>query len=147
MAELSTFVRMSVEDWLVHEAVSRRRFGEIAVGDPNLVTQLRRGRSLRLRTADRLLAFMGMEPVGPAFRREVEAFLAVTGFKVSEFGEMAARDPSFVARLRKGASPTLAKVDRVRTWMAAHASDRERAALADVLARMGSGPVHKENYP
>ena len=64
MAELSIFVRTSVEDWLVHEAVSRRRFGEIAVGDPNLVTQLRRGRSLRLRTADRLLAFMGMEPVG-----------------------------------------------------------------------------------
>lgn len=147
MAELSIFVRTSVEDWMAREHLSGRRFGEVSLRDPGLVAQLRRGRSLQLRTADRLLAFMGMEPVGPAFRREVDTFLAATGLKVSLFGEMAAGDPSFVARLRKGASPTLAKVDRVRTWMATHASDREPAALADALARTGSGPVNKENYP
>lgn len=146
MAELSTFVRTSVEDWLAHEAISARRFGEVAVGDPGLVAQLRRGRSLRLRTADRLLAFMGLEPVGPGFRREVEAFLTVTRFKVSVFGEMAVRDPSFVPRLRKGVSPTLATADRVRTWMATHASDRERAALVELLARTLTGPVNKENF-
>ena len=133
MAELSIFVRMSVEDWMARENVSGRRFGEVAAGDPSLVAQLRRGRSLRLRTADRLLAFMGMAPVGEAFRREVEAFLAATGLKVSLFGELAAGDPSFVARLRRGASPTLAKVDRVRAWMAAYADNRERAAVASLL--------------
>lgn len=130
---------------MARQAVSGRRFGEVAIGDPCLVAELRRGRSLRLRTADRLLAFMGMEPVGPAFRREVDAFLAATGLKVSLFGEMAAGDPSFVARLRNGASPTLAKVDRVRTWMATHASDRERAAAAAFLARPASQPLDKES--
>ena len=145
MAELSTFVRTSVEDWMAREHVSVRRFGEVSLGDPGLVAQLRRGRSLQLRTADRLLAFMGMEPIGEAFRREVDTFLAATGLKVSLFGEMAAGDPSFVARLRKGASPTLAKVDRVRAWMAAHASDRERAAEAAFPARTTSQPLKKEN--
>ena len=146
MTDLATFLHESIEDWMAREGVSGHRFGLAALGDPGLVAGLRRGRSLRLGTADRLLAFMGMEPVGAAFRREVEAFLAATGLKVSLFGELAAGDSSFVARLRGGAAPTLAKVDRVRAWMAAHADDRERAALADVLARMGSGPVNKENY-
>ena len=82
---------------MAREHVSGRRFGEVSLGVPGLVAQLRRGRSLQLRTADRLLAFMGMEPVGPAFRREVDAFLAATGLKMSLFGEMAAGDPSFVA--------------------------------------------------
>ena len=147
MTDLATFLHDAIEDWMARQAVSGRRFGEIAIGDPCLVADLRRGRALRLRTADRLLAFMGMEPVGPAFRREVNAFLAATGLKVSLFGEMAAGDSSFVARLRRGTSPTLAKVDRVRAWMAAHASDRECAALTDALARPAFGPVNKENYP
>ncbi|MDE0711392.1 MAG: hypothetical protein OXH60_04565 [Rhodospirillales bacterium] len=133
-------MRMSVEDWMARENVSGRRFGEVAAGDPSLVAQLRRGRSLRLRTADRLLAFMGMEPVGEAFRREVEAFLAATGLKVSLFGELAAGDPSFVARLRRGASPTLAKVDRVRAWMAAYSDNRERAAVASLLPGQAPTP-------
>ena len=111
------------------------------------MAQLRRGRSLHLRTADRLLAFMGMEPVGEAFRREVDAFLAATGLKVSLFGEMAAGNRSFVARLRKGAPPTLAKVDWVWAWMAAHATNPGPAALSDALAGTPSGPVNKENYP
>ncbi len=123
MTDLATFLHETIEDWMAREGVSGRRFGVAALGDPGLVAGLRRGRSLRLGTADRLLAFMGMEPVGAAFRREVEAFLAATGLKVSLFGELAAGDPSFVARLRGGAAPTLAKVDRVRAWMATHADD------------------------
>ena len=145
MADFSTFVRTSVEDWMAREHVSGRRFGEISLGDPGLVAQLRSGRSLQLRTADRLLVFMGMEPVGPAFRREVDAFLAATGLKVSLFGEMAAGDPSFVARLRRGASPTLTKVDRVRAWMAAHAGERERAAVAGPHPRTAPQPLHQES--
>ena len=145
MTNLATFLPVAIEDWMAREAVSGRRFGEVAIGDPGLVAGLRRGRALRLRTADRLLAFMGMAPVGEAFRREVEAFLAATGLKVALFGELAAGDPSFVARLRGGASPTLAKVDRVRAWMTTHVSDRERLALTDGLPRPDSDPVNKEN--
>ena len=145
MTDLATFLHDAIEDWMARQGVSGRRFGEVAIGDPCLVAGLRRGRSLRLRTADRLLAFMGMEPVEEAFRREVEAFLAATGLKVSLFGELAAGDSSFVARLRKGASPTLAKVDRVRTWMAAYASGRERAAVAARLAGTASQPLNKES--
>ncbi len=144
MTDLATFLHDAIEDWMAHETVSGRRFGEVAIGDPCLVAELRRGRSLRLRTADRLLAFMGMAPVGAAFRREVEAFLAATGLKVALFGELAAGDPSFVARLRRGASPTLAKVDRVRAWMAAYASDGERAPVAARLVPTAS-PLNKEN--
>ena len=84
---------------------------------------------MRLGTADRVLAFMGLAPLGPGFRREVEAFLAVTGVKASILGELAADNRSLVGRLRRGASPRLRTVDRVRSWMAAHASAEETAAI------------------
>ena len=49
-------------------------------------------------------------------------------------GEEAAGNPSFVGRLRKGASPRLTTVDRVRAWMAANANAEEtRATRARVL--------------
>lgn len=34
------------------------RFGRLAIGDPNLVRQLRRGRQLRPATAGRVLAYL-----------------------------------------------------------------------------------------
>ena len=145
MTNLASFLHDAIEDWIARQAVSGRRFGEVAIGDPGLVAGLRRGRALRLRTADRLLAFMGIEPVGAAFRSEVEVFLAASGLKVALFGELAAGDPSFVARLRRGASPTLAKVDRVRAWMAAYAGDGEHAAVAALLAPDAAQPMNKEN--
>ena len=145
MTNLASVLHAAIEDWIARQAVSGRRFGEVAIGDPSLVAQLRRGRALRLRTADRLLAFMGIEPVGAPFRSEVEVFLAASGLKVSLFGELAAGDPSFVARLRRGASPTLAKVDRVRTCMAAYPSDGEHAAVTALLAPTASQPMNKEN--
>ena len=40
-----------------------------------------RGREPRLDTADKVLAFMGEAPVGPAFRAEVDGFVAVTRTK------------------------------------------------------------------
>lgn len=111
--------------------MSARRFGMEALGDPAFVSSQARGRSVRLGTADRVLAFMGRPRLGPVFRREVEAFLAVTGTKVSVLGEEAAGNPSFVGRLRRGASPRLTTVDRVRAWMAAHASEEELQAIRD----------------
>ena len=52
---------------------------------------------MRLGTADRVLVFMGLAPLGPAFRHEVEAFLEVTGTKASVLGEEAAGPGSSTA--------------------------------------------------
>lgn len=111
-----------------------RRFGVEALGDPGFMASLDRGRGLGLRTVDRLLAFMGLAPVAPAFRREVEAFLGATGTKAYVLGEFALNDPSFVDRLRRGASFRLSTVERVRAWMAGQAGAAARAAMRRAVA-------------
>ena len=119
----------AVAAWRERHGVSARRFGAEVLGDPGFVFSQERGRSVRLGTADRVLAYMGHPPVGPAFRGEVEAFLEVTGAKASLLGAEAAGNRSLVGRLRQGASPTLRTVDRLRAWMAAHASAEEMGAI------------------
>ena len=114
--------------------MSARRFGTEAMGDPGFLRTLARGRSLRLRTADRALSFMGRPPLGPLLRAEVEAFLAVSGTKTSVLGGEAVGNPSFVGRLRGGASPYLETFDRVRAWMAANATGDELRAVRERLA-------------
>ena len=111
-------LRRTVAAWRARHGVSARRFGTDALGDPGFVGSQMRGRSVRLDTADRVLAYMGYPPLGPLLRGEVEAFLAVSGTKASILGEEAAGNPSFVGRLRRGTSPQLATFDRVRAWMA-----------------------------
>ena len=96
--------------------MSARRFGQPSVVDSSLGTTLARGRFPRLSDIDWLLAFIEAEPIGPAFEREVEAFLKATGTKRSVLGARAAGDPSFVSRLRRGASPRLVTVEHVRAW-------------------------------
>lgn len=58
-----------------------------------------------------------MQTLSEQFRAEVEAFLARTRTKPTEFGRLAAGDPSFVLSLRRGRSPTLATVDRVLAFI------------------------------
>ena len=123
-----------IEGYIERHRISGRRFGEAALSDPGFVASLARGRSLRLDTADRLLVFMGEAPIGPAFRREVEAFLSVTRTKAYLLGLDAAGDPSFVARLRKGVSPRLPTVDRVRAWMDEACTDEQRRAIHAAMA-------------
>ena len=122
-------LRLAVTFWRERHGVSARRFGMEVLGDPDFVFSLERGRSVRLATADRILVFMGCPPLGPAFRCEVEAFLAVSGTKLSVLGQDAVGNPSFVGRFLRGASPRLRTVDRVRAWMAAHASVEETRAI------------------
>ena len=57
----------------------------------------------------------------------------MTGTKLSVLGEEAAGNPSFVSRLRRGASPRLKTVDRVHAWMATHASEDELCAIRERL--------------
>ena len=126
---LDDLLRRAVSVWRARHGMSARRFGTEALGDPDFVFSQDRGRSVRLVTADRVLVFMGCPPMGPAFRSEVEAFLAVTGHKLSVLGEEAVGNPSFVGRLLRGASPRLRTVDRVRAWMAANANAEETLAI------------------
>ena len=102
MTDLDHRIRALIAAHLSRHGVSARRFGQMALGDPGFVASLDGGRRLRLDTADRVLAALGEPPVGPAFAREVEAFLGAGGGKPYVLGEQAAGDASFVARLRAG---------------------------------------------
>ena len=135
MTTQTALIRL-LDAYRARSGMSARRLGLEAIGDPGLASTLKRGRTLRLSTADRLLAFIGEAPLGPRFRCEVEAFLRITRTKRALFGLEAAGDPSFVARLTSGASPTLATVDRVRAWMREHASGAERRAVERAVETM-----------
>ena len=104
MNALTTHFRDTVRAYLERTGTAPARLGIDALGDPSFVLRLERGREPRLDTADKVLAFMGEAPVGDAFRREVDGFVAVTRTKPYVLGLDAAGDPSFVARLRRGAS-------------------------------------------
>ncbi len=134
MNALSTRFRNAVRSYLDRTGAAPARLGIEALGDPSFVSRLMRGREPRLDTADRVLAFIGAAPVGPAFRAEVDGFVAATRTKPYVLGHEAAGDPSFVARLRRGASPRLDTADRVLGWMAARCTQTERATMRDALA-------------
>ena len=125
--------RRSVADHISLSGISASEFGLHAVGSSGLLSRLNAGQSVTLDTADRVLDFMGETQIGPAFRREIEAFIEVTGIAETTFGIEAAGNSAFVRRLRDGASPRLATVDRVQTWMRTVATRVERIAIARIL--------------
>ena len=127
-------LRRAIAAWCWRRGVSGLRFGVDALGDRSFSSTLARGRTLQLPTADRVLAFIGYPPLGPAFRLELDTYLAVSGTKLSILGELALGDPSFVGRFRRGSSPHLTTVDRVRAWTAANANEEEIRAIRARLA-------------
>ena len=124
--------------------MSTGAFGAAVCRDRGFVASLRRGRCPRLGTVDRALAVMGEPPAGPAFRREVNAFLAVTGVKRSLLGREATGNPSFVAQLLGGVSPKLATVEAVRASMKSHAGADE---WREIRARTGLMPRFLTDAP
>ena len=67
--------------------------------------------------------------ISEQFLARIEAFLARTGTKPSEFGRMALGDGAFVLNLRRGRSPTLATADKILSYMDkldAEAADRSK---------------------
>ena len=130
--------RRAIALFCAREGMSSRTFGMAALNDPGFVAALARGRNPRLSTADRVLAIMDEPLAGPAFRAEVEALLKVTGAKRSLLGRAATGNPSFVAQLRRGMSPTLATVGRVRAWMESHAGAAELRNIRDRTCSMPS---------
>ena len=114
------------------------------MGDAEFVSSLGRRRSPKLTTVDRVLAGMGMPPVGPVFKAEVEAFLAVTETKASVLGRAATNNPSFVEHVEQGMSPTLQTVHKVRAWMAAQAKPTEER---EIRRRVGPMPEPLSDAP
>ena len=109
MTTLDDFIRQTIKAYLARTNMSAREFGlHVFGGDPGFVSSLKKGRSLNLDTADRVLQFMDEAPIGPKFRDEVEAFLSRTGMKAYKLGEDALGDNTFVRRLRSGVSPGFA---------------------------------------
>jgi len=129
--------RQAIEAWCSRNGMSAGALGAAALSDRDFVPSLLGGRNPRLGTVDRVLNLMGEPPAEPAFLGEVEAFLAVTGTKRSLMGSGSTGNPSLVAQLRNGLSPTLATVGAVRAWMTSHASAEE---WQQIRARTGEMP-------
>ena len=151
MTTLEDSIRQAIEAYLARSQLSERKLSAFAVGDPALIPRFRAGGSMRLDTADQLLTYMNEEPIGPTFRSDVEAFLSETGIGERKFGGKAAGDPSFVTRLRSGATSRLSTVQRVQGWMRAHKDELIRAAAArkqaehrDTSDASSSGSVAKD---
>ena len=88
------------------EGMSARQFGELALGDRGFIShRLKHGSSVGLKTADKVLAFMGEPPFGPWFRCEVETFIAMTGSKAHWLPDCALRG----GRARQGPRPYRAR--------------------------------------
>ena len=127
----------AIEAFIARENLTRTGFGRDAVDDGSFLGRLDRGSDMRLDTADRVLTFLGKEPMAPRFLREIEAWLRVTRTKAHLLGRLALGDPTFVLRLERGRSPTLGTVDRVRAFMAANARTAEREAVRAAIQEGG----------
>ena len=126
------------EDHCARKDVGLRAFGAATVEDAEFFPDLaRKKRSPTLRTVDTVLKELGEAPVGPFFETEVDAFLEVTGTKVSVLGRGATKNPSFVAHVKAGTSPKLRTVSMVRAWMA---KDMSRAHAREIRRRAGPVP-------
>jgi len=58
MKTLTAQFRTRVEEFLRRTGFKETEFGRQSIGDPTLLLDLRRGRSPKLKTADRILAFI-----------------------------------------------------------------------------------------
>ena len=136
MNRLDSELRRAISDYLERSGMIGRELGQRALGDSGFVATLKRGRASPLDAADRVLGCMAIAPIGPRFRREVEAFLlaARVRTRATTLGSKSVGKSSFVRDLRNGASPTLVMVERVRSWMHGFADEFERTGIAWLLA-------------
>ena len=139
MKSSETILRHAIDAFMRARGMSRSAFGQAAMNDPSFLAGLDDGRVPGLATADRLLVFMGLAPMGPAFRCEVAAFLEITGVKRSEFGLAVTGSRSLAVRVLRGASLRLSTVDGARAWMAAQASAEEARRIRARVAEEAAG--------
>ena len=84
-----------------------------------------------------------MKTLTAQFQARVEEFLRRTGFKETEFGRQAVRDPTLLLDLRRGRSPKLETADRILAFIEAYEqaqqerdSDRRKPIL-DISSKEG----------
>jgi hypothetical protein len=59
-----------------------------------------------------------LHPVVKELLAEIDAYRAMAGVNATEFGLWAMKDGTFIARLKRGRSPSLETIDRVRKYIA-----------------------------
>ena len=135
----------AIDAHIERHGISRTRFGRTTMKDPTFVFRMKKGRNPRVVTVDKLLVKMGHEPVGRRFRDEIEAFLAITGAKRSEFGREVNGNRSFVTWLLDGGLPRLDTMDKAHAVMAGQTTPAEREAIrAAVEDGVPAVPVGEE---
>ena len=134
-ASLDEELRRAVRAWLERRRMTPSAFGRRVAGDPGFVPQrLQPGRTVTLDTADRALRFIGYFEFRPLICWELEAFMQVTGTKHWVLGYRSVGQSKFVARLRRGASPQLATLDRCRQWMREQVGAEDRWAICAAVS-------------
>ena len=133
MTDLMADIRAKVSDYLARTGMAEEEFGRRALGRPDFVGRLDVQRTMTLKTADRVLRFMGEAPIGPTFRREVDTFLEVTGTRPERFGIDAVGVPWFVQTLRTEESVRLAAVQQAREYIDRTVDPSQRAVIAGML--------------
>jgi sulfate adenylyltransferase subunit 2 len=81
-----------------------------------------------------------MSNTSTKFLADIDQFLDQAGIEATAFGKQAMGDPNFVFDLRKGRSPSIRTMDRVRDWMTAHLSSAlhtARQAVSQAVAPTG----------
>ena len=134
-ASLDEELRLAVRAWLKRRRMTPSAFGRRLTGDPGFVSQrLQPGRTVTLDTADRALRFIGQLEFRPLIGWELQAFMRVTGVKHWILGYRSVGQSKFVTRLRRGASPQLATLDRCREWMRGQVSAEDRWAICAAVS-------------
>ena len=134
--EFRRCVRAYMKRWRMRPST----LGLKALNDPGFVKELlRKGRRVRLTTADRARRYMGLLPLRALLVYEIRAFLRITGVKPWQVGEWAIHQPGFIDRLFEGSSPRLQTIDRLRHWMHRQLRPEQFNALLLAVARDLSG--------
>ena len=137
MTDLMAEIQAKVSAYLERTGMPAEEFGKRALSRPEFTERFAEQRTIALVTADRLLRLMGVAPIGPVLRREVEALLEVTGIRDTRSGIDACGDAAFVEKLREGNSVRLTAVEPVRAWMVDTATPSQRAAIVRMLGDGG----------
>jgi tRNA-dihydrouridine synthase len=110
------------------EGIAEAAFGRHAVGDPQLIEHLRRGRQPTRRVCNRTLAFIDGKPACDEtyllrtddphpILADIARFLLATGLSDAMFGRMALGDPNFVEDVRCGRDVRRLTERKVRAYM------------------------------
>ena len=147
MTDLMADIRAKVSDYLARTGMAAEEFGRRALGRPEFVGRLDVQRTMTIKTADRVLHFMGEAPIGPTFRREVDTFLEVTGTRPERFGIDAVGAPWFVQSLRTEESARLTAVQQAREYMDRTVDPSQRAVIAGMLEDGGESTFRAAANP